>query len=59
MAQGGEISFTMTKAKELLDFEPKYSLRNSILSIKEWIDAGGLEADIKEQRQFGSGIDKE
>lgn len=41
MAQGGEISFDMSKAKRLLDFEPQYTLEDAIWSIKEWVDAGG------------------
>ena len=43
MAQGGEISFSMEKAKRLMDFEPIYSLEDTIKSIKDWIDSGGLE----------------
>jgi nucleoside-diphosphate-sugar epimerase len=43
LAQGGEIYFTMSKAKELLDFEPQYSFEETLLSIKQWIDAGGLD----------------
>jgi nucleoside-diphosphate-sugar epimerase len=46
MAQGGEISFSMAKAKELLDFEPPHGLQDSLNSIKEWIDAGGLEEPV-------------
>ena len=51
MAQGNEIEFDMSKAKDLLDFEPQYTLEDSIRSIKEWVDAGGLEEDA------GSAID--
>jgi nucleoside-diphosphate-sugar epimerase len=43
MAQGGEIEFDMSKAKELLDFTPRYCLEESILSILEWIKSGGLQ----------------
>lgn len=42
MAQGGEIVFDMGKAERLMDYRPRYSLEDSILSIKEWIDSGGL-----------------
>jgi nucleoside-diphosphate-sugar epimerase len=58
MAQGGEISFDMGKARELIGFEPEYTLKDAIGSIKEWIDAGGLEADSRRQRNFGKGIGK-
>ena len=45
MAQGGEIAFDMSKAKRLIGFGPLYTMANSISSIKEWIDAGGLAQD--------------
>ena len=45
MAQGGEISFDMSKAKKLLGFEPQYTLADSIQGIKDWVDAGGLEEE--------------
>ena len=45
MAQGGEICFSMEKAKELLGFEPQYTLEDSLRDIKAWIDEGGLEAE--------------
>ena len=57
MAQGGEISFAMSKAKELLDFEPKYTLADSIRSIKEWVDAGGLDEERPASDEaYGSGV---
>ena len=57
MAQGGEIEFDMSKAKKLLDFAPRYALRETIQSIKDWIDAGGLEEDRAESdRAFSSGV---
>lgn len=58
MAQGEEISFDMSKAKKLMDYEPKYSLEDAIMSIKEWIDAGGLEADKggDMDKNFGAGV---
>lgn len=48
MAQGSEISFDMSKAKKLLGYEPEYTIEDSIRSIKEWVDAGGLEEDRPE-----------
>lgn len=61
MAQGQEISFDMGKAKKLMDYEPKYSLGDAIVSIKEWIDTGGLEADKvgDADKTFGSGVAQE
>ena len=60
MAQGGEIAFDMSKAKELLDFEPRYTLADSIGSIKDWIDGGGLaEQDASVSDRFGGGVGKE
>ena len=57
MAQGEELSLDMSKAKRLLDFEPQYSLEDAIWSIKEWVDAGGLEDGPSEaDRQYGSGV---
>jgi nucleoside-diphosphate-sugar epimerase len=59
MAQGGEISFSMEKAKRLLGFEPKYDLAASIQSIKDWIDAGGLEKApprAADDKSFGPGM---
>jgi nucleoside-diphosphate-sugar epimerase len=45
MAQGGEICFSMEKARRRLGFEPRYTLADAIRSIEEWVDAGGLEQD--------------
>ena len=45
MAQGDRISFSMEKAKKLLDFKPKYTLADAVKSIKDWVDTGGLEED--------------
>jgi len=56
MAQGGEVSFDMSKAKKLMDFEPRYTLADSIASIKEWVDAGGLSATMGGQEKFGGGV---
>jgi len=58
MAQGGEISFDMSKAQQLIDFEPIYTLEDSIKSIIEWIDSGGLdEQGPGNQEMFGEGVD--
>jgi UDP-glucuronate 4-epimerase len=57
MAQGGEIAFDMSKAKKLLDYTPRYSIEDSIRSIKEWIDAGGLNQQPAETNEtYGSGV---
>jgi nucleoside-diphosphate-sugar epimerase len=56
MAQGNEIAFDMSKAKELLDFEPEYTLKDSLRNIKEWIDSGGLEETEAEDKAFGEGV---
>jgi len=57
MAQGGEIAFDMSKAKRLLDFEPQYTLEDSIRYIKEWVDAGGLAEERPEaDAAYGSGV---
>jgi nucleoside-diphosphate-sugar epimerase len=45
LAQGGEIYFTMAKAKELLGYEPEYSFEQTLGSIKQWVDEGGLVKD--------------
>ncbi|OFX13509.1 MAG: hypothetical protein A2Z18_07130 [Armatimonadetes bacterium RBG_16_58_9] len=58
MAQGGEISFSMEKAGKLIDFEPRYSLADSIRAIKDWVDAGGLEENkAAADRSYGGGVD--
>jgi nucleoside-diphosphate-sugar epimerase len=57
MAQGGEISFSMEKAKKLLGFVPEYTLEDAIRSIKEWVDAGGLtEGSSGVRESFGGGV---
>ena len=45
MAQGGEIEFSMEKMKSLLGYEPRYTLRDAVQSIYDWVTAGGLEED--------------
>ena len=49
MAQGGEIWFDMSKAEKLMGYRPLYSVEDSIKSIKEWIDDGGL-SDLPDRR---------
>jgi nucleoside-diphosphate-sugar epimerase len=57
MAQGGRISFDMSKAAELIDFQPQFTVEDSVLAIKEWIDAGGLDEDHSaEDKAYGGGV---
>jgi nucleoside-diphosphate-sugar epimerase len=57
MAQGGEVAFDMSKAKKLLNFEPNYTLADSVQSIKDWIDAGGLTAEGSASNEsYGTGV---
>ena len=57
MAQGGEITFDMSKAKRLLGFEPRYTLEDSVKSIKNWVDSGGLEEErAAEDSAYTSGV---
>jgi nucleoside-diphosphate-sugar epimerase len=60
MAQGHEITFSMSKAKRLLDFEPLYTVADSIQSIQDWIEAGGLEGEARApaDRAYGAGVEK-
>ena len=49
----------MSKTKRLLGFEPTYTIADSIESIKEWIDAGGLaEQDFAADETYGLGTTK-
>jgi len=61
MTQGGQLYFETKKAKELIGFETKYDLVDSLQSIKDWIDSGGLEEDERGamDNKYGTGIDKE
>lgn len=57
MAQGGEISFDMSKARRLIDFVPKYTVEDSINYIKEWIDTGALgRDDMGGKESFTKGV---
>ena len=49
----------MSKAKELLGFEPKYSLEDAVRNIKDWVDAGGLDRDEASERDYGAGVENE
>jgi nucleoside-diphosphate-sugar epimerase len=56
MAQGGEISFSMEKARRLIGFVPELTLEDAVGSIKEWVDAGGLEDSAGSTERFDGGI---
>jgi UDP-glucose 4-epimerase len=58
MAQGGELAFDMSKAKKLLGFEPLYTMEQSIQSIKDWLDAGGLKEEpaVHADQVYGVGM---
>ena len=59
MAQGEEISFDMSKAKNLIDFEPIYTVADSIQSIKDWIDSGGLtEEGAASDGTYSAGVEQ-
>ena len=59
-AQGGKLYHSMDKARNLLGFEPKYDMADAVRSIKEWIDAGGLESAESGTKDddFLSGVEK-
>jgi UDP-glucose 4-epimerase len=60
MAQGGEVAFDMTKAKTLIGFEPQYTLADSVQSISDWVNGGGLEEErAAADAAYGSGVDTE
>jgi nucleoside-diphosphate-sugar epimerase len=56
MAQGGEISFSMEKARRLIGFVPELTLEDAVGSIKEWVDAGGLDDSAGSTERFDGGI---
>ena len=56
MAQGGEISFSMKKAKDMIGFVPKYSMDESIKSIIKWIDSPDYETFDKNELSYGQGV---
>jgi hypothetical protein len=49
MAQGNKVWFDMSKAKTRIQFEPKYDLADSLISIRDWISAGGLDEQVSDQ----------
>lgn len=57
MAQGDEIEFSMAKAKKLINFEPKYTMADSLRSIKEWIDGEGVTKSADSEK-YGFGVVK-
>ena len=58
MAQGGEVSFDMSKAKALMGYEPMYTVADSVQSIKDWVDSGGLvEERTTSDASYGSGVE--
>ena len=56
MAQGGKVAFDMSKAERLIGFKPLYHLEESIKSIKDWTDAGGLKTDSTKDESYGAGV---
>ena len=59
MAQGKEVAFDMSKAKDLIGFEPVYSLDDSIQSIKDWVDNGGLEKEKSAgETSYSAGVEQ-
>jgi nucleoside-diphosphate-sugar epimerase len=56
MAQGKEMALDMTKAEKLINFKPKYTMVETIKSIKEWVDSGGLEKEPEKKESFEDGV---
>ncbi len=58
MAQGEKIRFSMEKAKNMIGFEPEYSVEDSMIAIKEWIEGGGLDTDPSQaaDKSFSKGV---
>jgi nucleoside-diphosphate-sugar epimerase len=46
--RGTVVAHGMSKAKRLIGFEPQYTLADSLQSIKDWVDDGGLEEEWTE-----------
>ena len=58
MAQGGRISFAMSKAARLIDFRPQFTVEDAVLAIKAWSDSGGLDEDRSaEDKAYGGGVE--
>lgn len=58
MAQGGKIEFDMSKAKKVINYKPIYTLADSIKSIKEWVDKGGLKVSNFKKEKYEDGVKK-
>lgn len=56
MAQGSALHFDMSKAKRLLGFDPVFSIRDSIESIKAWVDSGGLQQKVEAKVSYQAGV---
>ena len=56
MAQGNEIALDMTKAEKLIGFKTKYTMAETIKSIKDWVDSGGLEKEPEKKESFEDGV---
>jgi UDP-glucose 4-epimerase len=54
MAQGGKIAFDMSKAKTTIGFAPRYTMDDSIQSIKDWINADGLAEEDSDDEACGT-----
>ena len=61
MAQGEKIRFSMEKAKNMIGFEPQYSVEDSMIAIKEWIEGGGLDTESGQatDKSFSKGVQSE
>ncbi len=59
MAQGKQLCFSMHKAKELIGYEPKFGIDDSLRYIKDWIETGGLQQMKRtDKKTYGHGIQK-
>jgi len=58
MAQGGEIEFDMSKAKKLIGFKPIFTLADSMKSIQEWVNSGGLKKGNITDENYIKGVKK-
>jgi len=56
MAQGKELSLDMTRAEKLIGFKPIYTMTDTIKSIKNWVDSGGLEKETAKKESFEGGV---
>jgi UDP-glucuronate 4-epimerase len=56
MAQGDRVYFDMSKAKQLMGFQPAYSLADSVKSIWEWVASGGLAKKGEQGHSYLAGV---